>query len=273
VTAGPSAGLGFTPAVARAYSVTGAAWQAGPGRIYDRLAEEVVGRLPGGVVGRRMLDVGSGTGAASRAAVTAGATLVVATDVALGMLRDDAAVRPPAALADAVSLPFRDSTFDAVVAAFTLNHLTDPAAGLTEVARVLATGGGLAVSAYAADDTHPVKAAVDAACADRGWVPEPWYRAMQAEAAPKLATTARALAAASEAGLAGATAVNLRVPFPSLRPGEMVAWRLGMAQVAGFLGGLTSGELADLATDAERRLGPDPPVVERSLIVLAWRKP
>jgi hypothetical protein len=53
----------------------------------------------------------------------------------------------------------------------------------------------------------------------------------------------------------------------------MVAWRLGMAQVAGFLGGLTSGELADLATDAERRLGPDPPVVERSLIVLAWRKP
>jgi len=58
--------------LADAYSRTGAAWDAGPGRIYDRLSEELVARLPAGATGD-VLDLGAGTGAASRAAAAAGA--------------------------------------------------------------------------------------------------------------------------------------------------------------------------------------------------------
>ncbi|MBA2281465.1 MAG: hypothetical protein H0W25_09565, partial [Acidimicrobiia bacterium] len=42
--------------VAAAYRATGAAWQAGPGPVYDRLAEVLVARCPGGVAGRDVLD-------------------------------------------------------------------------------------------------------------------------------------------------------------------------------------------------------------------------
>ena len=246
-------------ALADAYTATGGAWQAGPGLIYDRLAEVLIEHVPGGVAGRRVLDVGAGTGAASRAALAAGADVVVAADLAPGMLAYDAVSRPPAGgrRRPAPALPRR--AFGGVVAAFSLNHLDDPVPGLVEAARVLAPGGGLAVSAYADDDTHPAKAAVEAACTERGWVPEPWYVALKATAMHQLATVERARAAATAAGLRGADAVNERVPFPSVSPAEMVAWRLGMAQLATFVGGLAPSERAELGADAIARLGPAPP--------------
>ena len=62
--------------IADAYTRTGAAWDAGPGRIYDKLSEELVARLPGGTTGGacstsepgRELPAGprSATGAAQR---------------------------------------------------------------------------------------------------------------------------------------------------------------------------------------------------------------
>jgi SAM-dependent methyltransferase len=257
--------------VAAAYSATGGAWQVGPGRIYDRLAEVLVDRCPGGVAGRAVLDLGAGTGAASRAALAAGARSVVALDVAPGMLAHDAGRRPPGLVGDSVALPVRSGSFGAVVAAFSLNHLDDPAAGLAEAARVLVPGGGLIASAYATDDTHPVRAAVEAACAERGWEPEPWYLALKADAAPRLATIESAAAAA--AVLPGATVGELRVPFPDLAPADLVAWRLGMAQLAGFVAGLAPPERAAVEADARARLGPGSPVLVRSCITIAWRRP
>ena len=259
-------------ALADAYTATGGAWQAGPGLIYDRLAEVLVGHVPGGVAGRRVLDVGAGTGAASRAALAAGADVVVAADLAPGMLAYDVSARPPAVAADAVLLPFRDAAFGSVVAAFSLNHLDDPVPGLAEAARVLVPGGGLAVSAYADDDTHPVKAVVEATCTERGWVPEPWYLALKATAMRQLDTVERAQAAATAGGLRGAEAVNEQVAFPSMSPGAMVAWRLGMAQVATFVGGLDAAERADLIADATARLGSAAPMLVRSIVVLSWSK-
>jgi ubiquinone/menaquinone biosynthesis C-methylase UbiE len=254
--------------VAAAYSATGAAWQGGPGRIYDRLAEVLVEASPVAVKGSRALDLGAGTGAASRALLGAGAAHVVAVDAALGMLAHHAASRPPAVLGEALALPFSDAAFDVTVAAFSLNHLTDPAAGLREAARVTRSGGALLASAYAADDDHPVKRAVEAALAARGWAPEPWYRTVREQAVPRMATADAARVAAEAAGLEAEAEIR-RVPFPDLGAAELVAWRLGVAQHAPFVAGLPTDEArAALVEDAAARLGDDWPPLVRSVVIL-----
>ena len=258
----------MTTRAADAYSATGAAWQRGPGRIYDRLAEIVVDALPVAAAGGSALDLGAGTGAATRALLAAGATRVVAVDAAIGMLAHDAGGRPPAVAGDALALPFAAGAFDITVAAFSLNHLSDPAAGLREASRVTRAGGGLAASAYAEDDDHPVKQAVQAALAARGWEPDPWYRALQTDAAPKLATVAAAQEAAEAAGL-DAEVDLVRVPFPDLDATALVAWRMGLAQHAPFVEGLpTDADRTALAEDAAARLGDSWPPLERSIVIL-----
>lgn len=262
----------MTTSLAAAYSATGGAWQRGPGLIYDRLAEVLVARCPVRVHGCRVVDVGAGTGAASRAALAAGAEVVVAVDAAVGMLAHDAARRPPAAAGDALALPFAADAFDAAIAAFSLNHLTNPAAGLTEMARVTRSGGGLVVAAYAADDGHPVKAAVEAALTTRGWTPEPWYTAMSAEAAPRLATLDACTAASATASI-DAQVEAIRVPFPELGVDDLVAWRLGLAQHAPFLAGLAPADREAVTADAVARLeGAVAPLV-RSILVLSAVSP
>ena len=257
----------MTTNAADAYSATGAAWQRGPGRIYDRLAEIIVAALPVAAAGGSALDLGAGTGAATRALLAAGAARVVAADAAMGMLAHDAGGRPPAVVGDALALPFAPGAFDVTVAAFSLNHLTDPPAGLREAARVTRPGGGLAVSAYAADDDHPVKHAVEAALAARGWVPQPWYQTLRTDAAPKLATVAAAREAAEAAGL-DAEVDLVRVPFPDLDATALVAWRLGLAQHAPFVESLPTADRTALAEDAAARLGNSWPPLERSIVIL-----
>lgn len=253
--------------IADAYDRTGAAWQAGPGLIYDRLADVALDRCPIALAGVLVLDVGAGTGAASRAASRRGAS-VVGVDAAFAMLAAGAAQRPPAAVADALVLPFRSSAFDAAVAAFSLNHLEDPATALRETARVVRTRGAIVATAYASDDTHPVKEAVDAAASARGWVQEPWCSRLRTSATPLLATVARAAEAAADAGLDAARVDHVAVPFPDLGPQQLVAWRLGMAQMAPFAATLTPAERAGLVADALARLGADFPMLVRSFIVL-----
>jgi ubiquinone/menaquinone biosynthesis C-methylase UbiE len=260
-------GLAVTDGVVAAYSVTGGAWQDGPARIYDRLAEVLVARSPIPLDGCRVIDVGAGTGAATRAVLAAGAAWVVAVDAAVGMLAYEAAERPPAAVGDALALPFAASAFDVAVAAFSLNHLTVPAAGLGEMARVTRSGGALLAAAYAADDTHPVKAAVEAALAARGWVPEPWSRALRAEAMPLMATVDGCAAAANAAGL-DAQVESIRVPFPELDAHDLVAWRLGLVQHAPFLARLSPDDREAVAIDALARFGDATPSLVRSVLVV-----
>lgn len=259
------------PDLAAAYTATGQAWQSGPGRIYDRLADVLADHCPVPLGGALALDLGAGTGAASKAARRRGAR-VVAVDVAVGMLSVAAKERPPAVAGDALHLPFEAGAFDAVLAAFSLTHLADPVPGLREAARVLRSGGGLAVAAFGPDNNHPVKAATDAAAADRGWQPESWYTALQRDAVTQLETVERAQRAADAAGLADAVASIVDVAFPDLEPRDLVAWRLGMAQLAPFVQSLPEDERHALAADATARLGPNTPQLVSSVVILTWQK-
>lgn len=261
--------MSLSAAVADAYDATGAAWERGPALVYGRLADLLVAASPVALTGARVLDLGAGTGAATRAARARGAD-VIALDIAAAMLAasDD---RPPAVAGDALALPFRTGAFDVVAAAFSLNHLVDPVAGLREAARVTRAGGAVLASAYALDDVHPVKHAVNAAAEARGWSPPAWMETVAEQAVPRLATVDRAAAAASAAGLDGVAARSVRVAFTDLVAADLVAWRLGMAQLAPFVATLPARERDALVADALARLGEAAPALERSMIVVSGR--
>ncbi len=253
--------------MADAYSATGAAWQRGPGRVYDRLAEAVVAASPRSLAGRTVLDLGAGTGAATRAIGAVGGRSIAA-DVAVGMLR---AIDPPvpSALADARALPFAARSLDGVVAAFALNHLPDPHQALMEAVRVSRTGSPILVSAYAGDDTHPVKDAVNTAAAELGWRPDAWIDELRTTTMPILASVEGARRVAQEAGLPDADVRRLEVGFPELGAEDLVAWRCGMAQTAPFVAGLTYAQQDQLRARAIDLLGAAPPLVRRVVMLTA----
>ncbi len=259
--------------MAAAYSAAGDTWQKGPGRIYDRLAAALVAGSPTPLDGRAVLDLGSGTGAASRAARAAGARSVTALDAAIGMLRSEAAQRPQAVVADVQQLPFASVSFDTVLAAFCLNHLASPTRAFEEIGRVLRPSGSLLASAYADDDDHPVKGAVDAAAFDLGWRRATWATAMRDEAAPLLSTPDRAVAEARRARLRNANASVVRVAFPELSADALIEWRLGMAHLQAFVAQQSVAARAALCDAARARLGEDPPTLVRSFVALSWTKP
>ena len=269
---GPMAGVtvpdgrGAATGLGDAYSQTGAAWASGPARVYDRLAEVLVDRAPMALAGRRVLDLGAGTGAVSRAVHRAGGR-ALACDLAFGMLATDRGDRPPATVADARILPLASGSLDGVVASFSLNHLPDPEVALVEAARVVAPGGFVLASAYAADDDHPVKAAVAAAATEQGWSGESWYEELRTSSLPILATPDGAAAVARLAGLHRTDVTAVEVPFPDLDAGDLVAWRLGLAQLAPFIDAGGPALRARVEARALELLGP-PPLLVRRMVVL-----
>jgi SAM-dependent methyltransferase len=125
--------------------------------------------------GRRILDVGAGTGKFSRLAAAGGAE-VIAVDPAAAMIRVAAGVAgvlPLRALAEL--LPFRDGAFDAASAASAF-HWFDGARALRELHRVLRPGGRLALLWNLRDDGVPWVARLSA-IVNRSEGGAPRYRA------------------------------------------------------------------------------------------------
>ncbi|KRA38188.1 MULTISPECIES: class I SAM-dependent methyltransferase [unclassified Nocardioides] len=100
--------------------------------------------LPGIAPTGTVLDVGSGPGMLTTVlADRQGATRVAAVDPVATFVRATAQAVPGAdvRIAQAEELPFADASFDAALAQLVVHFMRDPAAGITEMARVTRPGG------------------------------------------------------------------------------------------------------------------------------------
>jgi SAM-dependent methyltransferase len=258
----------LTAGLRAGYDAAADEWAEGPGPMYAQLAAALVTAAPVPLAGRRVLDLGAGTGVAGRAALAAGARQVAGVDLSEGMLRRGQGGSP--VVADAVALPFRDHSFDLVVAAFCLNHLGRLEAGLAEARRV---GAAIAASMFAPGWTHPAKDAVDDAARSFGYRPPPWHTVL---APGSTAGDPEVLAErAAAAGFTGVRACTTDVPVGLATPAELAAWRLGMAHFAPFMRSLDAPGRAAVRRAAEHAVaavagpGPTMPLVVSMVVLTA----
>lgn len=120
----------------------------GQDRRWRRIVAQAVRAGPGELV----LDLAAGTGTSSRAFTRAGARCV-ACDFSLGMLRAGRQRSSPTAgvsfvAGDALAIPFRDQSFDAVTISFGLRNVADTDACLAEMLRVTKPGGRLVICEF-----------------------------------------------------------------------------------------------------------------------------
>lgn len=114
------------------------------GRRLDIVFDELL--RPGELVGKRLLDVGAGTGRFSQRAAALGAR-VSATDIGTNLLRQIRG-RTPARLfaADACDLAVASGSFDVVVSSECIEHTPDPLRAVREMCRALRRPGVLIVT-------------------------------------------------------------------------------------------------------------------------------
>jgi demethylmenaquinone methyltransferase/2-methoxy-6-polyprenyl-1,4-benzoquinol methylase len=244
--------------IGSAYAAAAESWAGGPSRIYQHLADALVACAPGPLAGRRIADLGAGTGTVSRALGAAGAQ-VVAFDLVAEMLAQDRAHRPPGAVADVAALPIGDDAVDGAVAAFVLNHLPHPDQALAEMRRVTRSDGLVLAATFAEQPRHPAKVALDAVAARFGYRAPEWYEQMKTTVEPLTASAPRLAALAEQAGLAVASVTSRPVDVGADTAEAIAAYRLSMAQVAPFVAGLSperrqalwAGAVASLGTDVE----------------------
>lgn len=117
------------------------------GALWRTSTGTVVRSLPGAVLGRDVLEIGSGSGAiAEQLAREHPEITVTATDLdpvmvsaAADRLRNVA--NTSVQMGDATALPFPDASFDSVVSCLMLHHVIDWESTVREATRVLRPGG------------------------------------------------------------------------------------------------------------------------------------
>jgi demethylmenaquinone methyltransferase/2-methoxy-6-polyprenyl-1,4-benzoquinol methylase len=128
-----------------------------------RLWRQTVKRILGALPGERVLDLAAGTGTSSVTFASGGADCV-ACDFSLGMLLAGkargagtggagtggagVAGRVAFAAGDAMRLPFKDDSFDAVTISFGLRNVHETKAALEEMYRVTRPGGRLVICEF-----------------------------------------------------------------------------------------------------------------------------
>lgn len=132
------------------FAVSAEAYDRFMGRFSAPLADALVAEA-GITAGTRVLDVGSGPGALSRALLdVVGPGRVVAVDPEPGFVEALSRRLPDvtATVGEAETLPHEDGAFDACLANLVVHFMTDPVAGLREMARVTRPGGTVAVTVW-----------------------------------------------------------------------------------------------------------------------------
>jgi SAM-dependent methyltransferase len=104
-----------------------------------------------GAPGRRIADIGGGTGNYALALKREGWDPVV-VDRSPAMLVRAAAKGLAVVEADAQRLPFEDESFDAAMMISMLHHVEDRSAALAEARRILRAGGRLVLKGFAGED-------------------------------------------------------------------------------------------------------------------------
>jgi demethylmenaquinone methyltransferase/2-methoxy-6-polyprenyl-1,4-benzoquinol methylase len=121
----------------------------------DRIWRRAVATAVDARAGELILDLAAGTGTSTQAFLSAGARCV-ACDFSQGMLRVGSGRRKAAGVeddlrfvaGDALRLPFRDATFDAVTISFGLRNVADTGQALGEMLRVTKPGGRILVCEF-----------------------------------------------------------------------------------------------------------------------------
>jgi demethylmenaquinone methyltransferase/2-methoxy-6-polyprenyl-1,4-benzoquinol methylase len=154
--------------VADNYDLMNDLMSAGVHRLWKRFALAQTGLRPG----QAALDVAGGTGdlAAGMAQQVGERGLVVLSDINSAMLRvgrerllDRGLLRNVRfSLADAECLPFADESFDCVTIGFGLRNVTDKAAALASMTRLLKPGGRLLVLEFSRPVVPGLKPVYDA---------------------------------------------------------------------------------------------------------------
>ena len=135
--------------VAARYDLTNSVLSLGQDRGWRKAVAAALALLPG----ERVLDLAAGTATSSAALARTGAE-VVGCDFSLGMLRVGAKAAHEGVelvAGDALHLPFRDGSFDAVTISFGLRNTQDIDAALAELLRVTRPGGRVVVCEF----SHP----------------------------------------------------------------------------------------------------------------------
>ncbi|RGA05154.1 demethylmenaquinone methyltransferase [Microbispora triticiradicis] len=140
---------------ARRYDLVNDVLSLGQDRLWRRATAAAVDAGPGELV----LDLAAGTGTSTDAFTALGAR-AIACDFSFGMLSTGVARRGGSGLygggvrgvtfvaGDALRLPFRDETFDAVTISFGLRNVADTGQALRELLRVTRPGGRMVICEF-----------------------------------------------------------------------------------------------------------------------------
>lgn len=154
----------------------------GPGRVaqtatgydffmgrYSRPLAEIIATRARLSSNDRVLDVGSGPGAMTAAALRhVDPGNCWACDPSPDFVRENARLNPGANVRQgrAESLPYPDQSFEQVFASLVLHFVTEPADAIAEMRRVLAPGGHLTLSTWASQEGPQMLSAFSAAVDD-----------------------------------------------------------------------------------------------------------
>ena len=237
------------------YAGAGRRWAHGATLVYGPIAAELVAMSPHPLTGRTVLDAGAGTGAVS-AVLVARHAHPIALDLSSDMLAWNARTRPPSVAGDIRALPIRNGSVDDAVAAFVLNHLTEPSAGLAELVRVTRPGGAVLAAVFSNASRSEARDRVDAVAREAGWQVPDWYVELKTTATPILGTASAMGAAARTAGLADIVVTERPVDVGVTEHGQLVSYRLGQPPFASWLDRIGPRRATDIASQAAAAIRP-----------------